>query len=121
MLKVVQTSLGSPSNQWGQVSCTYDNPIEAAKSVVGANSNKTSHDPRELFPDGQGKSGVYYPPSATIHVDFNSGPTFPEREPILGFGGAFTEAAALNYRSLNEEGREAVLGLLFGSEGLGYR
>ncbi|EED87519.1 glucosylceramidase [Thalassiosira pseudonana CCMP1335] len=44
----------------------------------------------------------------------------PSRSPILGFGGAFTEAAALNYMSLNEEGREMVMQLLFGREGLGY-
>ncbi|GMH93961.1 hypothetical protein TL16_g12769 [Triparma laevis f. inornata] len=39
---------------------------------------------------------------------------------ILGFGGAFTESAALNYMSLSEEGREDIVDLLFGKDGLGY-
>jgi glucosylceramidase len=33
----------------------------------------------------------------------------------VGFGGAFTEAAALNWRSLSEEDQEAVIQLYFGS------
>mmetsp|Transcript_19896 Transcript_19896/g.45188 ORF Transcript_19896/g.45188 Transcript_19896/m.45188 type:complete len:821 (-) Transcript_19896:139-2601(-) len=40
--------------------------------------------------------------------------------PILGFGGAFTEATALNFGTLPVEGRREVLKLLFGSDGLGY-
>ncbi len=39
----------------------------------------------------------------------------------MGFGGAFTEASALNYMSLSEDGRQAVIDLLFGKTvGLGY-
>ena len=102
MPRVLQTSLGEPANQWGEVACMY----------YGAQ-----------WGGGSAAQGVkeYGMPSADINVDFASGPTFPKREPILGFGGAFTEAAALNYRSLSKEGREAVLELLFGSTGLGYR
>lgn len=59
-------------------------------------------------------------PAAVIDVNFNSVP-FGDRASILGFGGAFTEAAALNYESLSEEGKQAVMDLLFGKEGLGYR
>jgi hypothetical protein len=59
-------------------------------------------------------------PSAIINVDFSS-IVFPNRPPILGFGGAFTEASALNFWSLNEKGRKAALELLFGKNGLGYR
>ena len=40
--------------------------------------------------------------------------------PILGFGGSFTESAALNYFSLSPAGREAVLDIFFGEDGLGY-
>ena len=38
----------------------------------------------------------------------------------MGFGGAFTEAAAKNFFSLSGEGQEAALELLFGDSGLGY-
>jgi glucosylceramidase len=41
-------------------------------------------------------------------------------QPILGFGGAFTEASALNFGRLLPAGQEAVLELLFGKTGLGY-
>ena len=42
---------------------------------------------------------------------------------LLGFGGAFTEAAALNWRSLSESDQEEVIKRYFGSPsegGLGY-
>mmetsp|Transcript_5326 Transcript_5326/g.15516 ORF Transcript_5326/g.15516 Transcript_5326/m.15516 type:complete len:892 (-) Transcript_5326:169-2844(-) len=62
----------------------------------------------------------YASPTAEIRVDFASGPAFPHRQPVLGFGGAFTEATALNYKSLSKGGQDAVVELLFGSRGLGY-
>ena len=37
-----------------------------------------------------------------------------------GFGGAFTEASARNYQSLDDSGKSAVIDLLFGKDGLGY-
>ncbi|GMH83686.1 hypothetical protein TrVE_jg3382 [Triparma verrucosa] len=43
-----------------------------------------------------------------------------EHQKILGFGGAFTEAASLNFNALSEKGREEVLRLLFSKDGLGY-
>jgi hypothetical protein len=55
-----------------------------------------------------------------IDVEFDVR-AFPDRTPILGFGGAFTEATARNFWSLNERGRETALELLFGESGLGYR
>jgi len=58
--------------------------------------------------------------AAVMEVDVATVP-FADRSPILGFGGAFTEAAALNYETLTEEGKHAVMELLFGREGLGYR
>ena len=80
------------------------------------NTSTPNHDlPDDLQDD-------YAFPSATIDVDFASTPFAPSRHgAVLGFGGAFTEAAALNYNSLGEEGREAVMELLFGRSGLGYR
>lgn len=56
---------------------------------------------------------------AVLNVNFSK-LAHPNRPPILGFGGAFTEASALNFESLSEEGQNKVLELLFGNEGLGY-
>jgi len=106
MPRVIQTSLGEPANQWGEVACMY---YDGGIGMMGGGATMAS-DVKE-----------YGLPTAGIKVDFASGPTFPQRKPILGFGGAFTEATALNYRSLNKSGREAVMELLFGSTGLGYR
>ena len=39
---------------------------------------------------------------------------------FLGFGGAFTEAAAYTWQSLTEESRAALLNAYFGSDGLRY-
>lgn len=56
--------------------------------------------------------------AARVVVDHSSVPaTFG---PILGFGGAFTDAAALNWLSLDEAGRAAVLDALYGPDGLGH-
>lgn len=43
-----------------------------------------------------------------------------EQQTLLGFGGAFTEAAATTYKKLPEELRKQVIGDYFGEEGLGY-
>ena len=39
---------------------------------------------------------------------------------IIGFGGAFTEASALNWRSLSKKDQDEVIRLYFGKGGLGY-
>ncbi len=49
---------------------------------------------------------------------------YPEMrfQSVLGFGGAFTESAAINYAKLGDEGkREAIKALFDTDEGLGYR
>ena len=43
-----------------------------------------------------------------------------EKQEVLGFGGAFTESAALNYRRLAPEEKKKALAWLFGEEGLRY-
>lgn len=55
------------------------------------------------------------PPSPEIAYD-----TSVPFQSILGFGGAFTDAAALNYAALSRAGKQSALDLLFGSAGLGY-
>ena len=104
-VQVVQTSLGEPSKQWSEVACIHRPRKLAGKSVS---------------PAGGVEFAEYGHPTAQINVDFNS-VAFAGREPILGFGGAFTEAAALNFGSLNTEGQKMVMELLFGRDGLGYR
>jgi hypothetical protein len=96
-VKLIQTSMKDPSHQWSLQPCY----------VV----------PAKKLPDEEDSYGA---PDAHFQVNF-SNIVFARREtPILGFGGAFTEASALNFHSLQREGQEAVLELLFGKTGLGY-
>lgn len=98
--KLIQTSLSSPSHQWSEQPCYSVDPEHG------------------LF--GRMKQAVvdeYQVPDAVLQVDFESG----LNRTILGFGGAFTEAAALNYNSLSQIGKDRVMELLFGESGLGYR
>ena len=92
-VKIIQTSFQEPSAQWTEIPCF-----------------KTSSKHQKTF---------FKSPSAQIRIDFGQIP-FNNRPPILGFGGAFTEASALNYNSLNESGKQATMELLFGRSGLGY-
>ncbi|EJK53642.1 hypothetical protein THAOC_26876 [Thalassiosira oceanica] len=94
---LIQTSLSEPSKQWSEVACVHHNE---------------PYSPKE---ESKGST-----PSASIDVDFAK-IAYPNRPPILGFGGAFTEATALNFMSLNDEARGVASELLFGKEyGLGY-
>ena len=95
---LIQTSLAEPSKQWSEVACIHHN--------------------KDYSPKEESKGST---PSASIDVDFGK-MAYPNRPPILGFGGAFTEATALNFMSLNDEARDVASELLFGKEyGLGYR
>lgn len=95
VMKVIQTSLGNPSAQWSEVACLH---------AMG----------KELE-----ESETFQIPSARIKVKLFS--TVAGNTPeIIGFGGAFTQATALNYNLLGEEGKAAFLELMFGSTGLGY-
>jgi glucosylceramidase len=91
--RIIQTSMGNPSKPWSNVPCVRaSNPEHVELNAYGA-------------------------PDAILQVHFDDDLSFP---PILGFGGAFTEASALNFQRLQPVGREAVLELLFGKTGLGY-
>jgi len=114
-VKVLQTSLGDPSNQWGEVPCLVRNTKRTPYSNI-------YEDPQWswLFGIGDAATPVEYgAPSAVIKTHYKS-IAHPSREPILGFGGAFTEASALNFMTLETDGKNAVLELLFGKDGLGY-
>ena len=112
-IRMIQTSLSEPSKQWSEIPCLH-------------RTSSSSTNNRKLHPDDtsnpistETEDGGYSSPSAIINVDFTKVP-FKERQPILGFGGAFTEAAALNFGSLSKEGKDVALELLFGRNGLGY-
>jgi hypothetical protein len=91
-VEIIQTSLGAPSQQYSKVEC------QPAARIIPS----------------------YLAPDAILQVELGA-PAFPDRNvSILGFGGAFTEASALNFESLSKEGKEAVMELLYGKDGLGY-
>ena len=115
-IRIIQTSLSEPSKQWNEVPClihTHNSHNNKNRKLHPSDTSHSSSNPESS------SSGEYYP-SAIINVDFTSQP-FRKRQPILGFGGAFTEAAALNFNSLSEDGKAVALELLFGKDGLGYR
>lgn len=48
------------------------------------------------------------------------GGTVPDLRPIIGFGGAFTDATGQNIRRLPEDAQQKLLESYFGPEGIGY-
>lgn len=96
-VRLIQTSMKAPSQQWSILPCTTP--------VANKNVPPTLNE--------------YGAPDAIFKVNF-SAPAFDRDQAILGFGGAFTESAALNYHRLSQEGKDAVAELLFGKSGLGY-
>eukprot|EP00762_Andalucia_godoyi_P006162 ANDGO_01700.mRNA.1 Putative glucosylceramidase 4 len=59
--------------------------------------------------------GPDFPSLSTVSVDANS-----RFQSILGFGGAFTEAAAINYAALTLENKKQLIEMYFGASGIGY-
>ena len=107
-VKLLQTSMQNPSQQWSSLPCYHESQRKSLWSKLTAGDGD-DHD--------YNKFGS---PDASLEVNLSQ-PAFPQRQtPILGFGGAFTEASSLNFHSLDTEGQEAVLELLFGKTGLGY-
>ena len=94
-VRIIQTAKESPSEHYVPLSC---------KVVKKLTSN----------------ADIAVGEMAPITVDFLDILNADRENGIVGFGGAFTEASALNFHSLNEDGQEAVLDLLFGESGLGY-
>lgn len=116
-VKVIQTSLGDPSTHWGQIPCLVRN--EGRKIPFKISDDNQWNWIFDEFDQTNNKPIEYGMPTANIKIDFNN-IAHPDREPIMGFGGAFTEASALNYMTLSKEGKEALISLLFGKDGLGY-
>ncbi len=114
---IYQTSIADPSNQWGEVSCLVRNSKHSPNNKIIDDSQWSW-----LFGMSSGEAAdplEYGMSSAVIRTNFQE-VAHPTREPIMGFGGAFTEASSLNFNTLDENGRDAVLELLFGKSGLGY-
>jgi hypothetical protein len=106
---ILQTSMGNPSQQWSHIPC-YSQPERVR---LWANNNNNLNAGQAININGFGA------PDAILRTNF-SHVTFPKRPPIVGFGAAFTEAAALNYQSLSVVGKERLMELFFGKSGLGY-
>ena len=107
-VKGVQTSMKDPSHQWSAMSCF---PVVKETKSQFLFAPKPAPEPPRV--------NTYSAPDALLQVSLDS-LAFPGRPPILGFGGAFTEAAARNFHTLSADGQELVLELLFGKDGLGY-
>ena len=102
--RILQTSMGTPSQQWSHIPC-YSQTVESLKWAGNKDTN--------LRLNGYGA------PDAILQINL-TGIAHPTRPPILGFGAAFTEAAALNYQTLSDRGKETFMELVYGKSGLGY-
>ena len=103
--RIIQTSMKAPSQQWSAIECFRP---ERGPLLAPLRERPTV----EL--------NTFGAPDAILQVNFSQ-LAHPDRDvPILGFGGAFTEASALNFNRLSEVGKETVMELLFGKSGLGY-
>jgi glucosylceramidase len=96
----IESSMKDPSHPWSTIACS-----KAPTSLFRSPALAPLHS--------------YGAPDAFLAVNL-SHHAFPDRPPILGFGGAFTEASARNFQTLSDAGQEALLELLFGGDGLGY-
>ena len=94
-VRVIQTAKATPGEHYVPLNC----------NIVKKFSSNDNIAPGEIAP---------------IKVDFANVLNADRENGIIGFGGAFTEASALNFQSLDVDGQEAVLDLLFGESGLGY-
>jgi hypothetical protein len=106
---VLQTSIGDPSQQWSHIPC-YAQPKHNNVNFWAPSKDDSNSD---VNINGYGV------PDAIFRTDFNRY-AFPERQPIIGFGAAFTEASSLNYQSLSDVGKERLMELLYGKSGIGY-
>ena len=104
---ILQTSIGNPSEQWSHVPC-YEQPKKSNLLWASVDSDVETAD-----------INGYGAPDAIFRTDFGR-PAFPNRQPIIGFGAAFTEASSLNYQSLSDEGKARLMELLYGKTGIGY-
>jgi hypothetical protein len=100
--------MGDPSQQWSHIPC-YAQP-KKSNMLLWA-SQDSDHDIADI--------NGYGAPDAVFKTNF-SRTAFPDRQPIVGFGAAFTEAASLNYQSLSDAAKERVMELFFGKTGIGY-
>ena len=98
--RIIQTSLQAPSNQWASLPCFGQ--MQAPR-----------FEHNYVSPDAQLRINTTVEETTTSSSQslFN---------PILGFGGAFTEASARNYQRLTQAGKQTFVELLFGKSGLGY-
>ena len=89
---------------------------ELEGAVYKATSNERSSCDSLKGPEEELSSSVLHGPAAAI-VAINR---LKERQTIIGFGGAFTEASAVNFQKLPSEAKEEVLEAYWGVDGIGY-
>jgi glucosylceramidase len=113
--RILRTSASEPSRPWTAVPCFFKTgSVERRRTPLFERFSSSASQQEEE------EINAYGAPDAILRADFSQ-PAHPDkRVPILGFGGAFTEAASLNYGRLSPEGRAAAVELLFGRTGLGY-
>lgn len=102
--RLLQTSMKQPHLQWAEISCV----------------ETTTPNFFQPKPTAMDYLNMYGLPDAILQVNFSQLAHPDRRIPIMGFGGAFTEAAGRNFNRLTKEGQDAVMELLFGATGLGY-
>jgi O-glycosyl hydrolase len=105
--QIIQTSMKEPSQHWSPQACILKPPDNLGYQLLNYKASA--------------RLNAYAAPDAILKVNFSQR-AHAERPdlPIVGFGGAFTEAAALNYQQLSQTGKDTLMELLFGSSGLGY-
>lgn len=106
--RILQTSMYEPSKPWSVLE-----PCRRASDPTTVQLNVAGN------PDAILLVNFSTPTTSTATTD-SSTAAVHSRPTILGFGGAFTEASALNFARLSALGQESVLELLFGRTGLGY-
>lgn len=111
--EILQTSISDPSQQWAHIPCYAQSPTKTTKRLWTSQEDSSTNTVDDTDINSYGA------PDAMFRTDFGR-PAFPDRQPIIGFGAAFTEAASLNYQSLSDKAKEHLMELLFGKTGLGY-
>ena len=123
--RILQTSMLEPSKPWSAITCVPApdassvtlNAFRAPDAILQVNFSATTAAATATAATAAADGAD---PAADPGATTTTTTTSTSSKPILGFGGAFTEAAARNFHRLQPAGQETVLELLFGKTGLGY-
>lgn len=129
--RILQTSLMEPSKPWSLRPCVAAAdptvvPLNAAAApdailqVEFSNMASSFDTHNHRAPSSSPGTASSTKASSSTKTTTSTAAKLSAPNVILGFGGAFTEAASLNFHTLSALAQETVLELLFGSSGLGY-